>query len=110
MISHGYPVKEHDDPIVDLVEAAVSGFSECLEPGAYLVDVIPPRKPRLLLRYIAGFVNYFFPFLLSFSLYEQCDMCLTGSPERDGKRKLSATQASWKTWRKYLTNLQRIRW
>ncbi|KAF9649833.1 cytochrome P450 [Thelephora ganbajun] len=41
MISHGYTVKEHDDPIVDVVEAAVNGFSECMEPGAFLVDMVP---------------------------------------------------------------------
>jgi len=58
MISHGYLVKEQDDPIVDVVEAAVSGFSECLEPGAYLVDVIPLRKPHLLLRCIVGNANH----------------------------------------------------
>jgi len=46
MISHGYSVNEHDDPFVDVVEAAVNGFSECLEPGAFLVDMIP------LLRYV----------------------------------------------------------
>ncbi|KAF9647047.1 cytochrome P450 [Thelephora ganbajun] len=48
MISHGYTVKEHDDPIVDLVEAAVNGFSECTEPGAFLVDMVP------LLRHVPG--------------------------------------------------------
>ena len=44
MISYGYPVKEHDDPFVNVAEAAVSAFSECLEPGAYLVDMIPLRE------------------------------------------------------------------
>ena len=48
MISYGYPVKEHDDPIVDIVEAAVKGFSESMEPGTYLVDMIPSRKPLSL--------------------------------------------------------------
>ena len=48
MISHGYPVKEHDDPIVDVVEAAVNGFSECMESGAYLVDTIPFCKSSFL--------------------------------------------------------------
>ena len=65
MITHGYQVKGYDDPIVDVVEAAVSGFSECLEPGAYLVDVIPLRKPHLLLRCIVRNANYVFLVLLS---------------------------------------------
>lgn len=44
MIAYGYPVKDHGDPFVGVVEAAVKGFSESLEPGAYLVDVIPARE------------------------------------------------------------------
>lgn len=44
MIAYGYSVKEHDDPYVDVVEAAVNGFSESLEPGAFLVDLIPFRE------------------------------------------------------------------
>jgi len=83
MISHGYPVKEHDDPLLGIVEAAVSGFSECTEPGAYLVDMIPLRKSPFLRRRTAGGANY------TFLSHEQCDMCLTGSPEQDGKPKPS---------------------
>ena len=41
MISHGYSVNEHDDSFVDVVEGAINGFSECLEPGAFLVDMMP---------------------------------------------------------------------
>lgn len=41
MISYGYSVEEHEDPIVDVAEAAGSSFSQCLEPRAFLVDVIP---------------------------------------------------------------------
>lgn len=48
MLSYGYTIKEHDDPYVDVVEAAVSGFSECLEPGAFLVDMIPLRESFFL--------------------------------------------------------------
>jgi len=58
MIAYGYSVKEHDDPYVDTVEAAVNGFSECLEPGAYLVDVLPLRESCFLLRPIAKDANY----------------------------------------------------
>ena len=48
MIAYGYSVKEHDDAFVDHVETAVHQFSECMEPGAFLVDVIPPRKSGFL--------------------------------------------------------------
>jgi len=48
MISHGYQVKEHDDPIVEVVGAAVDGFSDTSEPGAYLVDMIPFRTSLFL--------------------------------------------------------------
>jgi len=44
MIAYGYSIKEYDDPFVNLVEDSVKGFSESLEPGAYLVDVIPPLR------------------------------------------------------------------
>ena len=44
MIAYGYSVKEHDDFLVDVTEAAVNGFSECMEPGAHLVDMIPLCK------------------------------------------------------------------
>jgi len=84
MISHGYPVKEHDDPLLGVAEAALNGFSESTEPGAYLVDMIPLRKSPFLRRRTAGGANYIF-----LPPYEQCDMCLTGSPERDGKPKPS---------------------
>lgn len=46
MMTYGYSVKEHDDPFVGVVEEAVQGFSETLEPGAYLVDVIPLRESQ----------------------------------------------------------------
>jgi len=39
MISHGYTVKEYDDPLVDIVETATNRASEIVEPGAFLVDI-----------------------------------------------------------------------
>ena len=57
MISHGYAVKEYDDPIVDVVEAAVSQFSALVEPGAYLVDMIPLCKSLFSCRPITGGIN-----------------------------------------------------
>ena len=58
MISHGYSVKEYDDPIVDVVEAAVSQFSECVEPGAYLVDMVPLCKLPFPCRPITWGINH----------------------------------------------------
>ena len=57
MISHGYAVKEYDDPIVDVVEAAVSQFSALVEPGAYLVDMLPLCKSLFSCRPIPGGIN-----------------------------------------------------
>ena len=54
MISHGYSVKEHDDSFVDVVEAAVNGFSVCMEPGAFLVDMFPFCKLCSLLGVLLG--------------------------------------------------------
>lgn len=51
MIARGYSVKEHKDPFVDVVEAVVKGFSESLEPAAYLVGVVPPRESSFRLRW-----------------------------------------------------------
>ena len=44
MITYGYSVKGQGDPLVDVVEGAMHGFSECMTPGAYLVDMIPLRE------------------------------------------------------------------
>jgi len=40
-ISHGYQVKEHQDPFVDLANRAVEQFSISTATGAFMVDVIP---------------------------------------------------------------------
>jgi hypothetical protein len=53
MITYGYSVKENNDPFVETVEAAVNGFSETLEPGAFLVDVIPSRESYFFHSYVA---------------------------------------------------------
>jgi len=57
MISHGYAVKEYDDPIVDIVEAAMRGFSELIVPGVYLVDTVPLCKSLFSCRPIAGGID-----------------------------------------------------
>ncbi|KAG5723754.1 O-methylsterigmatocystin oxidoreductase [Termitomyces sp. T112] len=40
-ISHGYEVKENNDPFVDLADKATYQFSLATAPGAWLVDVLP---------------------------------------------------------------------
>ena len=57
MISHGYTVKENDDPIVDIVEAAMNQFSVCVEPGAFLVDTVPLCKSPFSRQPTAGGIN-----------------------------------------------------
>jgi hypothetical protein len=43
-ISHGYEVKENNDPFIDLAERAMDQFSRTSAPGAFIVDVMPFRK------------------------------------------------------------------
>ena len=40
-ISHGYEVKEHNDPFVELADQATEQFSLATAPGGFLVDLIP---------------------------------------------------------------------
>ena len=99
MIAYGYSVKEQDDPLVKVVEAAMSGFSQSLKPGAFLVDAVPSREPRPSVLSLLGMLTV--PVFFSISLailtpsscfilfYEQCDTSPTGSPRRDGKSRLS---------------------
>jgi hypothetical protein len=42
-ISHGYEVKENNDPFVELVDKATEQFALASAPGGYLVDVMPIR-------------------------------------------------------------------
>ena len=45
-LSYGYEVSEDEskDPLVNIAEEAMQGFSRASEPGAYLVDTIPWLK------------------------------------------------------------------
>jgi len=61
MIAYGYSVKGDDDSLLDLAETAVYGFSECMEPGAYLVDMIPFRKSPFLLGTPVEILKTLFP-------------------------------------------------
>ncbi|KAG1869506.1 cytochrome P450 [Suillus subluteus] len=40
-ISHGYEVKENNDPFIDLADRAMDQFSQCTAPGAFMVDIMP---------------------------------------------------------------------
>ncbi|KIK38430.1 hypothetical protein CY34DRAFT_809316, partial [Suillus luteus UH-Slu-Lm8-n1] len=40
-ISHGYEVKENDDPFIDLADSAMDHFSRSTVPGAFIVDTMP---------------------------------------------------------------------
>lgn len=46
MISHGYEVKEKDDPFVTLADHATEQFALSTAPGGFMVDVIPIRTCR----------------------------------------------------------------
>ena len=61
VITYGYPVKEHNDPIVDAVEAAAKDFGELMKPGAFMVDMFPLRESRFGVRQpIVGVLTVFF--------------------------------------------------
>ena len=62
-ITYGYPVKENDDPYVEVVDAAVRGVGEATTPGAFLFDVIPSCERCSLRSCSAGDVNYGYHFL-----------------------------------------------
>jgi hypothetical protein len=40
-ISHGYEVKENNDPFIDLADRAMDNFSRSSAPGAFMVDIVP---------------------------------------------------------------------
>ncbi|KAG1780027.1 cytochrome P450 [Suillus placidus] len=40
-ISHGYEVKESNDPFIDLANRAITNVSEATAPGAFMVDILP---------------------------------------------------------------------
>ncbi|KAG1747567.1 cytochrome P450 [Suillus lakei] len=40
-ISHGYEVKENNDPFVDLADRALDNLSQAAAPGAFMVDILP---------------------------------------------------------------------
>lgn len=43
-ISHGYEVKENDDPFVTNADIATEQFGLSTAPGGFLVNLVPARK------------------------------------------------------------------
>jgi hypothetical protein len=43
-ITYGYDAQDSGDPLIEIAEAALLGFSQSTTPGAWLVDVIPARE------------------------------------------------------------------
>ncbi|KAG1869504.1 cytochrome P450 [Suillus subluteus] len=60
-ISHGYEVKENNDPFIDLAERAVDQFSQCTAPGAFMVDIMPFCNDYKILNFALANVPEWFP-------------------------------------------------
>ena len=43
-ISHGYEVKEDNDPFIDLADRGMATFSDSTVPGVWMVDILPFSK------------------------------------------------------------------
>lgn len=41
MLAYGYSAQLEDDPLVNIAEEAMGGFSKASEPGAFMVDRFP---------------------------------------------------------------------
>ena len=44
MMTYGYNIMEHNDPLIDIVDKATEQFAVASTPGAFLVDTLPFRK------------------------------------------------------------------
>lgn len=44
MMTYGYPIQDHNDPFIDIVDKATEQFAVASMPGAFLVDTFPWRK------------------------------------------------------------------
>lgn len=40
-MGYGYELKDGKDPVVELVDNALSGFDAAAIPGSFLVDILP---------------------------------------------------------------------
>jgi hypothetical protein len=96
-ISHGYQVKENQDPFVDLADKAVDQFSASTVTGAFMVDVIPACTPT--------------PFQeVTYSLLVQCSMFLPGSLALASSSRQKNGVPHSSRWSNSPTNSSRIRW
>lgn len=41
MLAYGYSAQSEGDPLVNIAEEAMRGFSKASEPGAFMVDRFP---------------------------------------------------------------------
>jgi hypothetical protein len=57
-ISHGYEVKENNDPFIDLADRAMDHFSRSTAHGAFIVDIMPFCK-TLPLTFVCNWSNHF---------------------------------------------------
>ena len=46
-IAYGIEVQEENDPFIAAAETSIHVVATTLMPGAYLVDLFPPREPSL---------------------------------------------------------------
>lgn len=44
MMTYGYPIKDGNDPYIDVVNKATKQFAQASLPGAFLVDTLPICK------------------------------------------------------------------
>ena len=96
-ISHGYEVKEHDDPFVDLADRAVDQFSKSTATGAFMVDVIPACMSVMSRRGVP-FTGW------------QWRESPTGSPARASRSRPRSGVQHWRKWWSGPTSLSRTRW
>jgi hypothetical protein len=80
MMTYGYSIMDHNDPLIDIVDKATEQFAIASIPGAFLVDTLPFRK-HISFRHMLGNPN------LTAHIY-QSPTSPTGSPVPNGRRKL----------------------
>lgn len=89
-IAYGYEVKDKDDALVQLVDRAVSGFTEASTAGSYLVDILH------ICGYMCSDVQGMVPELI---LTSQWNMFPRGFQAADGRYKARNGGKSSMTWR-----------
>lgn len=52
MMTYGYPIKDSNDPFIDIVDKATEQFAQASSPGAFLVDTLPISTKFLVLKFM----------------------------------------------------------